>query len=518
MPDKKLLYIGQDKNYWETIQSKITEAYPNLEKAEFVGIHEEYKGKYSSLFQQVLTHHPQIIYLDLSVDESLFQLASALRQSNLTRHIILIVLVGHLTKQELINRCIANDILIIQIKMGEDLHDVIYDAIALAFPGEEKEPDFFHARFSDGEEMFLQELFRISYFSADHMQLECNYPVEPNSDIRLKVQIPENILPSAQFTITSVEKYSTYYRKLFRIKAKYLYLDKIIEPRKMDNVKKVEIAEEKKKREEEIKTNIKPAFDEWFSQQDPNKVSPKLTKLLVIDRNLNIWNQTDRWVGEYSFAIRLQTNFLDAKEDLEIYQPMLIAIQYDELPAELEEGDSPENYNSIDSIKKLVAGIRTIKNYMPFLFIFNIPSSFNSAKLQQELKYQRIIAHNASFCFKTVSSVATMYDEKLKAKSKNNGLVYVDKLDPFSYAAFDIRIDLMDITEHHLYFSCKKELQMFGTYFMTNPSNFYITLVPITRASQYFGRKECYRGLIHSISVNDKKKLRQFLNAKKKGR
>ena len=89
---------------------------------------------------------------------------------------------------------------------------------------------------------------------------------------------------------------------------------------------------------------------------------------------------------------------------------------------------------------------------------------------------------------------------------------HVNKKSELSKGSFVREVELKGINESEVYFLCDQELALVN-YYIENPFKMVVSLVPQDgKNAQKQNKMLLYKGLIHSIGENEKKKLRQFVN------
>ena len=170
--------------------------------------------------------------------------------------------------------------------------------------------------------------FKLNYFTKDYLHAETNLSLPINEEIILNTEIANkmgvskfkvlrNILPT--IIITSKRIYD------LEILANTKRIEPnlgLINPEKREPPGKVEgkaleiFLEFKRKLEKWIITNIK-------------KSSPKLSKLIIIDQDLTIYNQVDKNPDKFPFHLEIHRYFLPNFESIQKVKPDFLVMVLD---------------------------------------------------------------------------------------------------------------------------------------------------------------------------------------------
>lgn len=510
----KILYIGPDIGYWNNVKAKFEESFGKMMQFEFSDKKETDDHGYITLFRQIIDGGYDIVYADYSFrPDLLLKLTYLLRKNNSTKKIVVIGLFDHKTKFEICQESLDNGVLINQLKMGEDVFDTVYSAALMAFYEKVEEPNFVKLRISEGLKVDVSNDMRINYIAQDHLRLESEYPLTVDDDIELEVQIPKFALPSSQFHVSEVNlDGDRFYGKPYQIKLDYNYLDKLVLSSRADNIEKANFEEELEKRTKRIEEEVKPKFEEWFKEQETAR--PQYVKLLVIDSNASILDQSEGWIKSHSHGIHLQLNTVGIEQEIKLFHPSIIAVHQDQQPSELEDWDCPENYNDESALKKIMDSIKAIKSYNPYVIVFG--SNKSSETMQKTYSYSNIISNTRPINIKFILDIAQMYEGKFKEdvfRSLKNMVVLARK-DAKTMAIHKSPIKIINITESAFEFISERELPLYSIHKLSAPAEVYFTVIPHRKSSKFASEKNCYRGVFHTYNVANKNKLRQFIISK----
>ncbi len=297
----------------------------------------------------------------------------------------------------------------------------------------------------------------------------------------------------------------------------------------------------------------------------------KKTKVMVIDENMRMFSMThdDEFRKIYSFRCftSFEENFknvLKIRPSIIVYQllsdigadeealfeKVLDKIKHPEVKHDFSDTATKKRYTElvenlparqkieISNISRLVNEIKAQQNYSPIIVLFNCFWQ-TSKSLQESFMYPMIVTYGHSLNLDVVTNLASIYEKRqeeklheliktkiqqLKQKDpRKYGRLnesdfkekkyFIKKSNVLSYGSIKSKIMLTLLTESELRFTTEIELPM-KTYRLEYPLPMSINLVPIEEGKNFLDEKgvKQYRGIIHSISENDKKTLRQVVN------
>lgn len=573
----KVIYIGDDNSYWTTISGRIA---GNFQSKEFE-FHKFVVSKYLNyqyIFIEILKLEPHVIYLDFatSLAEGL-KLAHMIKRENVLKSC---PVVGLVEKKERVKDGIFAGVEFIHVKCGE-YHDVIYDPFLLALPKDAGKPDFAEAKFTRDAKLFSD--FRVTFITPTYIHMEGNIKLAKDDIITLNNDIPDRLVPSKKFVVKDIRDFDLYYDYKYGYDLQFVYVD---EPQfdddeleeklegRDENQRVLLIKNAKTRRLQEINDykarmkKTKKDVEAWVVD-NMDRVKPKKTKILIIDKNLSFLRDENNLLEKFNFTIRTQTMLSDDLRDIKISRPAIISFQFfdsetlDAMVEEkfidgvgddgtsLEEGDlavRKEEYRkelidaqesaTLDQLSLIIKTLKGLDGYKPFIILFNC-HSYTSQSIQESFKYPFIIVNKLSIDLEMIMNMASMLEQKndkkfedhitakvqqLKksdpGKYRNLSLndfiekkYYVSAKDTMSMASVAIPIDLKTMTETECTFMTKEELDL-GTYRMDFPVNMSLRTVPLEGGKPFEATSDgnIYRALVHSVGEEDKKKIRQFVN------
>lgn len=563
---RKIIYLGDDRSYWDNIKSRFLKTY-NQTEFDFLKIHQEDPTKYQEVFLEILDIKPTIIYIDFSEDlNTQLKLAQLVRRDNSTAHI---PIVGLVESQKDVRDCLTAGVPFIHIKCAE-FHDVVYDPYFWAFPKEAKAAEYAKAKFS--REAELIDDFRIGYITPTDIHAEGNIKLQKGEKIKLESAIPEKIIPSKNFIVKEIYTSNLYYDYTYGYDLEFVFVD---EPEVDENENEDVLGEEdEKKRLKKIndaKMNRRQKLAEYEDHLQRTKKkqkkwvldnmydsSPKQTKILIVDEKMRVLRNEDKPIDQHGYTIRTQTLLSGEMSEIDRMVPNIIAFQYvgdDEVRSEEGEAEGEQEELSEEELKakeeaireaekraneqlvKIIAKIKSIQNYKPFLIIFNC-RHYTSKSFQDTFKYPWVITNKGRMKLKIILDMAEMYEKKQKLiydekvnkrieemrkkdpqkygrltpKDFEEERFYVSKDHDLSHISCSYPIELETLTESEITFLTEEDLDL-KTFRLNFPVQMSITLVEQDgKKFQLVNGKNQYKALIHSIGETEKKKLRRFIN------
>lgn len=564
---RAILYLGSDKRYRDRITERFTENYPSVAWTFPLINTEDVDPKIGiqSLFIKVVKENPRIIYFDFSEGENdeLFFLAELISRDNFFKDIPICGLVG---KKERIESCLSTGVGLNFIK-GMELFDVINTPMTIAFPKIVKPAAFAKAQVSKPAKLI--DDFRIGYMTDTLIHIESNFPINENEVISLETSIPYKTVPSKKYKVKKKSSEDLYYDFGYSYDLLYEFVD---EPDLTDITDRMEMLKLQKEHASRVEW-CKNKHKDWigFNTDDSNQ---KNTKVLIIDNNMRVLSEPGTGdIRKLPFGFRFQTEFDDVMSSVSKIRPLLIAYQmFSSYGPELQDTllravslfQTPEedwnlntiaadqeekNFNKIMNelkeyvdkerslIGNLMEKVKSMTDYNPVIILYG--AHFDNAKsLQESYQYTLVTTQVNSINMSSIIKVATSFAKKRKAKfeklvadkiavlkksdpvkfrkltasSFTEPRYYIKKNNPLSYGTLEVDITIKAMTESELLFSTSLELPH-KTYRMHYPVQMSIYLVKIDGKDYTGGEGEkTYRALIHSITEEDKRKLREEVN------
>jgi hypothetical protein len=495
----KVLYIGNDKNYHKNIIAEFKKYFPGL-VLDFHHRFEQEQIKIQNLIVEIADIAPVIIYLDFTKDTADYlHLARLICRLNSTKHIPVIGLMDQNASEATIQESYMTGIKINHIKNSE-MHAIVFHAAMLAYPEKVENHGFAAPNVADPMDLF--ELAKVGKVQTSGIQIECNRPLKINSHMRVLSQWSSklNIMPSKKMVVTNVWNEGLFYNFTHGASLEFLY----VEPFLSDEFDDPKVVESKKAEQEAILDQSIEKMKTWL-ETNASKSVPKNTRVLVIDNNISFYRDQLK-TDQYPYMIRCQPYLTDHDNEIQRLKPLIIALQL-ESPAEIEQNKF-KIANDNNQLKKLMQSVLKIKNYDPYVIIFNCP--IPSKDIQTAFKYEKILTHRDQLYPDITLQMASLLDKKiLRVPQPNNEVgVYLDKLNPASVVEISVEAKLTKISEADLYFTSNEVIYNYTTFRVEYPVPMFVTVVPEKKATP-----GSYYALIHGIGETSKNQLRKFINS-----
>ncbi len=582
----KVLYIGGDLGFWQTIQSRFLRQYDTVDW-EFKTWNIKNEVESLRLFIEILEYDPEYIYVDLSENKKLYYPIGQLLGRDNFFHSKPVM--GLIDKKEKISEFLALSLDFIFVK-GVETFDFVHHPISLTRPKTIKKLDFALAKFN--KQVDLKDDLRIGFITPTMIHMEGSLPMTPGEKSIIKTELPLKNVQSKSFTLKNISQSNLYYPYEYA----YDFDIDFVDPPEFgedeqddalgeeDEKKKLKLIKEaKEKRREKINEAeqmllvCKKRHKDWVLHNlDP--ASEKSTKVLFVDRWMRIFKDPNiKSLDQYGFGMRTQTFLSDGFEDIDQIRPNIIAIQlvsqvhpdkqhlFDcvlkERSASNNENSGPPEYPDftpdentyleflrenievwekaeIEKVGSLIKRIKELGTYSPVIVLFN--SYFqNSNAFQESFAYPLIMTHKKEITLDTITGMADIFKERQKVKTeeaikekveklkkedpkKHRKLtvddflekkLFINKNSPLSFAEIKLPITMKTLNESIVTFSTPLSLPA-GTFRTNFPVEMSIRLVDIEDGK--FCTQEAgeflYKGLIHSITEEEKKSIRRYIN------
>lgn len=549
----EILYVGKDEGFWTDIQAKYKAMYP-LGKFNYTKMYGAGQELYGSIFSYICTEHPNIVYIDFSVDPvDCLYLAKLIKRESTLTDIAIVGLMDYLKVEEQTFKAVFTGIPFCHIK-GGDYFSKVYDPLFLVSPDDTRPPHFATAKVDDSFK--VKEIMRVGYIQENILHIEGNTSFKEDFLINLEQTIfDKKMMPSSKFKIVKKGNENLYYDYNFMYDLEMQYRD--MPPlKKDDDGKEIALTDDELVEHKELVESVKSRVNKWVGENS-SAGNSKSTKVLVIDRKLQIYEQSDKRLDQYDYSFRSQIHIRQFDGEISKYRPDIIVyrmedpkeIRKEQIVLEQEKAklekrkpvDPTENgrefFNDQFNFQRLIASVKSVDGYSPFILIF-ADRQKTSDIWQGETGYKKIIAMTNELSLDMILNIAEKYQGTLQAaedkilttkldelKKQNYNKyrkltvedlkekrVFFGKSDNRSWAFYSHNVILKEINEVELFFYSDTPFAMFTTLMIDDPLNFFITISPMDKASKWAKEKNMYRGLIHIIGEKEIAELRQFIN------
>lgn len=520
MSEKKTInihFIGNDQGYWFTLQERIKELYPTIQK-QFSAFTDKNKFNPQVTYAEIMNLEVDILFIDFSFDEKkCYRLLKFITRDNLGKLISTTALHNYLAKPDDIRKALFAGARLNQIKSAE-ISTVIYHAMYLHNPKIAKKPQSATAKME--HEHFLGQDLRLAYATKDRYRVETNSPLVEGTDIVVGKHVLDNIFKSDRFIVGKIKDTDLYYNYRYGVYLKYC-MHPSLEPgydvtKDVDEegneitLDKNQVAELKGENEYQIK-KIQKELNQWVDN-NADRVVPKWTKVLIIQKGLGFLRDMDKGIDEYPYSFNVQQTCVPDMVQVQRTKPHIITFCMEDTPVS-EDGKPVDiwEYNGLDMLSAMISATKSINGYYPIIVIFGC--SYSASSLQEKFQYPKLMTYQDKVSFDIIINFANMYERqtmaKVEAKEKR---VYFGGSDLGSIVNYKRDITIIAMNEFEIIFFCQTEIPFFTVFNNDYPVNMQVTVVPMQEGNKYEKESNHYMGLINCIGETDKQKLRQLIN------
>ncbi len=471
---KKLFYLGKD----EESSSKIQEHAQTFLKNDYYIDNSEYQK--DDFFRTIVESQPNVIYVDFNFiseeqQENLFQDIVRLKRIEGYRSILFVAILSDFSNKKNISLFYSTGFQIGCFK-DKDFEISLIDSLYIAFDDTIKMPQFARAK-CNLLELKVSVCSSLSCLSQKYFLLETDLP-NPRKALPVDIKIWDELTTDC-----------------LHIKAHHS--SSLVYPMTESYQLKI------------------PFLGPWDETSNEKIKKEKVEKW--IDENQNLFQ-------EKSFHVKIVNSNPDLKLELfskkdfpcflhfeeRIKEDMIKDCLLKKYPLIFIEIKNPEDeMKGLDSLSKFVEKLQNHSYYEPILIIQGIKSKAEA--LQKIYRYKNIV------CTETFFSIDTfeLFVKKFREKHENlpfGKYYYFYYSDKKRVAKCLLEIQITSLTEHEITFASETELPMFSVLHLELPLECFVTLVPNDEELEKIYGKKHYRGFIHSLSEEERKKLRIFVN------
>jgi len=529
-------YVGEDFSQWRSITRKYNQLYPNLD-FHFFEFSKFNDKKYLKIIPRILFKKLDIIYIDFSkrpIDN--LYLIKQLSRLNSTKPIEIVALLERDYDEHLLNRMILLGVKLFDIK-DDEVHDCVYNPMSVKYLNKAHQPDYALIKLKDYWQ--VHKYLRINYLTTESIKVETDADWKKNQLVTLKTNIPEKIMNSDKMVVRGKYEKGNYYH----FKNSYFLDFEFVSPFRKKKVKgyindegvftklnksKTSIPEEElitkiikeprdKAEYDELLANAKKRLSTWFETKKELS-NPKFTKVLIIEKDLNLYFQAKEALGEYAFSCRLQPYLEKPLLEINHYRPDVIGFQL-EFPPEVEEDEEDKEkvvdetdpfLNDLTAFSKLIYSIKKIENYEPIVILFCCEES--SEDVQKHLEYKKILSYTHDVSFDLIFDLAAKQKGHREDSKDLGDKLYISKKEDISYASVVYDIEVVGMTESELFFNSSKSFQEGSVLRIEEPMKTTLTIVKHSTKSSNGPYKDCTRALIGNTSEVEKMNIRKLIN------
>jgi hypothetical protein len=503
----KVIYFGNDLNYWKKIREKYIETYSHLSPT-FYDERVDISFNARRAFVRVYREEPQVIYLDYSVNErQMVYFSKLLNRNNVTRLVSTVALHDYPKGWQPVQKAMLAGVRINHFKSSE-LHDVIYDPIAFLDVELAIKPDFASGKYFPDSELY-QDL-RVGYITYDHLHVETNSPLKVEQIIEIEEHFLEHMMPSRRFIVENESTSDLYYNSRYAYDLVFTHKDEdffrategslMLWREYKDNTLAYEgdftIIEEEIQDRFNKATDVIQQLEEWVDENSCS-IAPKKLKILVVDDSLEIFTEMNQYGDDFPYAMNIQTHLTKDYYQVERTKPHLIVFHYD------------DEVNDIKALEKIIDVVHHLDDYEPYIILFGYGD--DSVRARHRFGYNSLVAYKNTIHLETIANMAKSLDSKLELPDCSDK-VYLNTSSEESFITIKHQVKILSMTESIIYVESKQNIPMWTVFKMYFPAKMLVTVVPHREGGPFSKEKNVYRCLINCVGEKERAIIRQEIN------
>lgn len=495
-----VVYVGKDIPYFESIKKRFLKEF-TAESFDFFQVYSNYSlDEFHRLLIDIEQKNPNIIFLDYSSDpQKMLTLARTIPRS-LPEVNSIIGLWEYLSPTYLVDEGNITGIPISHIKSGE-ITEVVMHAMYLYKEGAFSLKKYAKADIYSSFKINVYHQMKIGYLSSQYLHIEHDFIPSNLDKVRLTLHF-NNKIPNIPFSLKREIDKNFYYHYRHASDFYFKFIPDMEIPENESKKEKLWREGHEKEASAKWKLQVDKYIDEY-----PHQNSPKRTKMLILDKELDVIRQAPKPLDSYKYSIRFYKELVTSKNI--IHREMAGIIVY-QCPKG-SEGD----------LTLIVDRVKEIQNYNPFIIVFN--SHWETEKLKEHYSYEHILSIKGNFHFDTLLTMAKSYEEQSGRKKTHDQQqsfhnkekrVYFDKNRVESYAEYHFEAELRELTEAYIKIQTKEQLPIWSIYQMNAPVRMSITV--FEKLDEADWKKEGFQQylcVIHCIGEKERASLRRKVNA-----
>lgn len=235
--------------------------------------------------------------------------------------------------------------------------------------------------------------------------------------------------------------------------------------------------------------------DTWLLN-NKETLFPEFPSILIISKKIQILSKIDPPQVNLSVLDQLGS---EAFEKIKLTNPPMIFIDFE---------DCSSGKNGMLEMEQFFHHLRD-QQLSPFIIFTSALSS--SSALQKLLSYPRLIATNDPLNLQIFLAITKKFHENKSYISQSEKLC-LNRMDSRRILQVQHEIHLNEISEHEMIFTSKIEIPYYSVLYLELPLTMYATIIPPYRHMKTQEGVYRYVALIHGISQENLRFLRQFIN------
>jgi hypothetical protein len=522
-----VLYLGSDASYWATIKQRLEGQFASY-AFEFHELYSETEEGIQSLIIDIINIKPKLIYIDYSKQtEDFLHLARLIKRLNPTRDIATIGLLDQNDADVVSKYSQVAGVTCNHIKSGE-YHDIVYGGINLADPVAKEELQFAMGQMN--EKYMAHETVKVGYVTEKTMHIENLRALTEGTIYQANHHFNQNkIVKGKNIKVLKSGTEDLYYTKEYFHDLEIQYTNPVEKDPDASEALMKEREAERVGEEEFYSKKMKA----WV-QDNLERSSPKQIKVLVIDKNLTCYNNESR-TDRYNYVFRVQPYLKEPSEEFKSYSPHILAFQFEGRRKKVELGDKTEDQlkeeageevkkekkdleiatnhmNDENALKQIIQEAKHMNNH-PFILLFGTKVA-DSKTLQEKYQYENLIAQTGDLEMPILIKLADTLEKKWADTIQSHSHWVVFKKDNHqSFMELSYPINIVNICESEVHFTCDENLPFGTTIRLEEPSAFHLTVIKPNEASIQVVGKAGYRALVTMLGEEGKKNIRQVVNS-----
>jgi hypothetical protein len=498
---KKVLYLGDDSAYFKVLAAEFQRLYPAIKLEQLA---EHTPERIQGLIIKVMALNPALVFVDYSkYTDDYVHLSRLLVRTTTMRPFPVVGLHDYLSPPEQMKESFLSGLNINHIKSAETF-DVVFDAVSLISPGQAKEHGFATAKIA--KELTLAHLCKIGFVAGDLVHFETNLNLSQGGEFRLKHHwVQKKLIPSTLVRVKNSSQSLVFYHFKYAVDAQFVWVDPVV---KVEGDDPQRIKELEGERDHAV-VKAKKAMHAWL-EDNTDRSQQKTVRVLVVDREFTFYQNLAR-TDKYGYAIRCQPFIKDISLEIDGQRPQVIAFSLD-VPKEGVTLEAP--LNDMAMLQSIILFVKqNFPKDPPFFVVFN--STAASKELQASYQYPQIMAYSGPVGPEVLLKMASVFDKKLKDAVAKQGMeipepkVFIKKTSPMSIGEIEEVINLVQISETDLVFTCNRALPVGTVLRLEEPFAGYITVAEHPQ----LGKAPAYYALVNGVGEIEKKTLRRFVNS-----
>lgn len=488
-----IAYVGDDFHYYIQLKKRFAQEFALID-FQFVQIKipTDITEEIGPVLHQLSTLIVDIVYIDYSVRSlEYLKLGKLFKNQVNKRNIPVIGLVGQNNKGRDFQQALIRGIKIIHVK-GLDFSILMNQSLYLT--QKVSLPNIQLSKATNvGDEFVAINVGRIGYVHPYnlHIESDMNFKETPTGTvIHVKTTLPQEC-DHSEFTITSSSRENIYYNLNYGYNLSYHFEDPEVLKVKRDT----------------IKTWIEKYGTDTF---------PKKTRVMIIDKHLEILTQTKKSIDSYPYSFRFH-QVIDVDNNFSVISEVAPAIL-----CYVMDGGSREDEEMV--IMKLSLFLQNNKHFRPYIVVFeNNTSAPPGVDYKTKIKYPDILYHNDSFNFELLMKLIAMYEKKKgvvweefwkkilpQEASEDPRPFFFDKTDLRSIIYHEHSIKLDQISEMQLSFYSPLKIDLYTAFHLKGNGKLDMN-VTVINATRDMGMYK-YVGFINGLNEIGFNKLRVYIN------